>query len=417
MIKNIRLPIFFFMILKLFFLNSVLSASAKPSSRPQKLSLDKDLLVLVPTHQAPEFKDDGDLNDLKKAILSSMQYYQTVPANTLFDFGKDHYDATRLIFSLEHLLKFLDNSPSPNELNNFIRKEYLIYRSVGLNSSREEESNIIFSAYHEYSLKASLSKSSEYRYPIYSRPPDLIDVYLENFDPQRKGERIVGRVEGNKLVPYYTRKDIDSGKILKDKDLEIAWAKDPLDILFLQIQGSGWIKLPQSTETYHVRYAGDNGRAFRSVGTYLIESKAIPKDKFSRSIMIEYLSKLSEEQKRNVLNQNPRYVFFEIVSSTHLTRGSLLVPLTAGRSIASDPHIYPPASLSWIKTKKPVLNEQGQLIGNEPISRFVLNQDEGGAIKGPSRIDFFWGGGEQAERVSQKLWYPGELYFFVKKIR
>ena len=119
--------------------------------------------------------------------------------------------------------------------------------------------NVTFSAYHEHTLTASLKRSRTFRYPLYARPKELVDVFLDKFSSKNKGERIVGKKEGAELVPYYTRKDIDSGGILKGRGLEIAWAKDPMEILFLQIQGSGWIELPDSTQTYHIRYAGDNG--------------------------------------------------------------------------------------------------------------------------------------------------------------
>ena len=370
-------------------------------------------LVPVPADRVPNFTDDGSLPDLKKAVEHSLEYYSGLPPNASFLFGKDVYTLEEMTGSLRDLNKFLGSLPAPDasRLNGFIRGRFQVYRSAGMDG----RGKVTFSAYHEHSLKASLVPTREYRYPIYGRPPDLVDVYSENFDSRRKGERIVGRVDGKILVPYYTREEIDSKKILQGKGLEIAWAKDPLDILFLQIQGSGWIQVPDSTQTYHIRYAGDNGRLFRSVGSYLIETGAISKEQFSRAALVDYLAKQSEEKRQSILNQNPRYIFFEILSSTNSTRGSLLVSLTRGRSVATDPQCYPQGALAWIKTERPLFDSAGNFAGAGTLERFVLAQDEGGAIKGPGRIDFFAGGGIEAEKTAQRLWNPGELYFFVKK--
>lgn len=369
-------------------------------------------LFSVPSASAPRFDDDGDAEGLKNSLASSLTFYANLPPETTFYFGAEAFNARQMAQSVQSILDFLKASTSTAQLCDFIQRDFLIYRSTAPSVSSP---TVTFSAYYEHSLKASLVPTAEYRFPIYGRPTDLVDVEMGNFDPSRKGERVVGRVETGKLIPYYSRKEIDSDKALKGKGLEIAWTKDPLDILFLQIQGSGWIQIPDSTATYHIRYAGDNGLPFRSVGLYLIESGAIPRAEFSRAKMIDYMKKLSDDKKQSILNQNPRYIFFEIVSSTNLTRGSLMVPLTAGRSVATDPKFYPQGALAWIRTERPLFDAQGNLKGRNPLTRFVLNQDEGGAIKGPGRVDFFVGGGAEAEWTAQKLWYPGDLYFFIKK--
>lgn len=368
-------------------------------------------LELVDPNKAPRFVDDSDLGDLKDAIRHSLEYYSQLPKDSKFRFGQKRYGLEVLVESLEILEKFLQTSPKDKDLDQFVREHFHIYRSPGSDS----QGKVVFSAYYEHSLSAKLSPDSEYHYPIYGRPPELVDVYLEGFDPKRKGERIVGKVEGGVLVPYYKREEIDSQGKLKGRNLEIAWAKDPLDIFFLQIQGSGWIDIPNSREIYHIRYAGDNGRKYRSIGRTLIKSGEIRREKFSRKALKRYLGRQTEKNRQEILNRNPRYIFFEVVSSTHQTRGSLLVPITAGRSVASDPKYFPQGALAWIKTRRPVLDSKGALKGSEPLARFVLNQDEGGAIKGLGRIDFFAGGGLEAERMAQKLWYPGEIYLFIKK--
>lgn len=370
-------------------------------------------LVRIEPGEFPSFKDDGDLKSLRDSAGQSLKYYSALPPNSTFSFGQTLVSGEELVETLESLVDFIDLESSAKELSLFLKENFDVYRSLGTDGKGQ----VIFSAYHEHTLTARLAPTAEYRFPLYSRPKDLVDVPLENFDPKRRGERIAGRLDGTSLVPYYSREDIDSKGVLKGKGLEIAWAKDPLEILFLQIQGSGWVQVAGTTETYHIRYAGDNGRPYSSVGYYLIESSAIPKKDFSRAKLAGHLSRQTEERRQKILNVNARYIFFEMVSPTNTTRGSLMVSLTPGRSIASDPKLYPPGALAWIKTIRPRFDPYGTAVGTETLSRLVLNQDEGGAIKGAGRIDFFAGGGKEAERFAQKMWNSGELYFFVKKRR
>lgn len=369
-------------------------------------------LERVAAGDIPSFADDGDLESLKKSVASSLSFYEALPSTAVFHFGADVLPRDAFLSGLKIFHAFLQNNPGPSEIDAFVKKEFDVYRAAGVRGSSVP---VLYSSYYEHTLKARLAPDREYRYPLYARPPDLVDVPMENFDSRRKGERVVGRVEGGSLVPYYSREEIDSRGVLKGRGLEIAWARDPLDIAFLQVQGSGWIEIPDSTQTYHIRYAGDNGLKFKSIGTRLIETGAIPRAAFSRERMVDHMHSLSESEQRAVLNANPRYIFFELVSSTHLTRGSLMVPLTAGRSVATDPKIYPQGALAWIETQKPSFDGRGAFAGPQKMRRFVLNQDEGGAIQGPGRVDFFAGGGALAEKTAMRLWYPGRLYFFLKK--
>ena len=366
-------------------------------------------LIKMDPKQIPSLKEDGDLTSLKLAIDRSLLYFNQLPTNYSFNFGEESYSTQDQIESLLHLKKFLNKKHSKKSLAKFIKKEFLIFRY-----SEAPVNGITFSSYYEYGLLASLTPNEEFRYPLYSRPPELVDVPLEKFDINKRGERVVGKVVGKELQAYYSREQIDSYKIFKERGLEIAWAKDPLEILFLQIQGSGWIKTPQG-ETYHIRYTGDNGHPYRSVGLYLIQSGIIPKENFSRQRMIDTLTRMSEDKRQAILNINPRYVFFEIVSDTVPIRGSLSVPLTAGRSIATDPKFYPPGALAWIQTQKPTFDREGNKVGTEEVSRLVLNQDEGGAIKGINRVDFFAGRGPEAKKMAENLWYPGEIYILIKR--
>jgi len=271
---------------------------------------------------------------------------------------------------------------------------------------------VVFSSYYEPPIAARLAPDRVYKFPLYARPPDLVDVDLSLFEPAYQGARIAGRYEGRRLVPYPTRSDIDSRKILKEKGLEIAWAKDPLDVLDLQIEGSGWIDFGAGI-VRRVRYDGDNGRRYQSVGQYLIATGRIPAKKFTRQAFLRYLARHPKERQR-LLNVNERYIFFRIDTSTvsPYAFGNIEVPLTPGRSIATDPKLFPKGALAFIY----VGPADGRTGGSaSPIQRLVLSQDEGGAVQGPGRVDIFAGHGENAKQFATHMWNKGHLYFLVKK--
>jgi membrane-bound lytic murein transglycosylase A len=202
-------------------------------------------------------------------------------------------------------------------------------------------------------------------------------------------------------MPYPTRSDIDSGNELRGQGLELAWAKDPAEVLDLQIEGSGWLDLGNG-ELRRIRFDGTNGRKYRSVGQYLITTGKIPAKAFTRQAFLQYLASHPKER-QSLLNINERYIFFRTDTSTASADayGNLEVPLTPGRSIATDPKLFPKGALAWIDTGA--------------MKRFMVNQDEGGAIQGPGRVDIFAGQGEQAKAFATHMWNKGKLYFLVRK--
>ena len=221
----------------------------------------------------------------------------------------------------------------------------------------------------------------------------------------------MGRLTEQTVVPYYERKEIDFENALEGKAEALVWVKDPVDIFFLQIQGSGKIYLDNG-DVINVHYHTTNGRPYRSIGQLLIEEEKILKEEMSMQKIREYLREHPEEIE-NIFNYNPSYVFFKTEPDGPL--GNINVKLTPGRSIALDRKIFPPAALAFIKTKKPLIDTAGNIIDWTDCSRFVLNQDTGGAIKGPGRADLFWGNGHYAEIAAGHLQHPGKLYFFILK--
>ena len=213
------------------------------------------------------------------------------------------------------------------------------------------------------------------------------------------------------MVPYYERSEIESTGALDGNADVLAWVKDNVDVFFLQIQGSGKVYLDNG-EVLNVHYQTTNGRPYRSIGKLLINEEKITKEEMSMQKIREYLHNHPDEIDA-VLNYNPSYVFFKTEPDGPL--GNINVKLTPGRSIALDRRIFPPAALVFIGTEKPVVDSTGQIHNWKPFTRFALNQDTGGAIRGPGRADLFWGNGPYAEIAAGHLKHTGKLYFLVLK--
>jgi membrane-bound lytic murein transglycosylase A len=258
-------------------------------------------------------------------------------------------------------------------------------------------------------LRGSLYRADEYQFPIYAQPDDLIAIDLSRFNEKYAGEKIIGRYADQTVVPYFERSEIDTEGALEGRAEVLAWVEDPVDVFFLQIQGSGKVYLDNG-EVINVHYQTTNGQPYRSIGKLLIDDGKISAEEMSMQKIREYLHAHPDEMEA-VLNHNPSYVFFKIEPDGPL--GNINVKLTPGRSIALDRYLFPPAALAFIQTQKPVIDASGQIHSWQPFARFALNQDTGGAIRGPGRADLFWGNGPYAEIAAGHMKHTGELFFLV----
>ena len=384
----------------------VFSCKPKPMVKP-KPPTRENAMELISSWSYPDFLDDMTYNGLEDSLLQSLSYLNKIPADRQFIFGKDQYNARHMIKSLQHFLDYIKTRPPRQDLKKFIQSDYRIYQSVGRNA----EGEVLYTGYYEPFLKGSLVRSDRYRFPIYTRPRDLITIDLSLFHKKFRGEKIIGRYTNQSVVPYYDRSEIETGGVLENKAEVLAWAEDPVDVFFLQIQGSGKVQL-ENGNVFNVHYQTTNGRPYRSIGKLLIDEEKISVAEMSMQKIREYLNNHPEEID-TVLNYNPSYVFFIIEPNGPL--GNINVKLTPGRSIALDRRIFPSAALAFIETEKPLIDDAGQIHSWQRFSRFVLNQDTGGAIKGPGRADLFWGNGPYAEIAAGHLKHTGELYFLVLK--
>lgn len=363
-------------------------------------------LVRLEEGDVPLFTDDIGFRNLELAVGRSLQYYDCFSGDRILPFGKDRFTVAELRESLHELLRILRTSSSEKEFQDRVGKAFLVYRATGLDGN----GSVLFTGYYEPILEGNRFPTDRFRYPLYGKPGDHLFINLGKFNEKYKGIRLVGRIKDGEVVPYYTREEIENEQSLAGRDLELLWVSDPVALFFLHIQGSGLIELPDGTPV-HVTYAQTNGRPYRSIGKRLIELERIAREDVSLQSIRRYLAEHPEEMEE-ILNYNESYVFFRIARGAI---GSLDVPVTADRSIATDSRLFPRGALAFIRAGKPVVDDRGNIREWVPFSRFVLNQDTGGDIKGPGRVDLFCGNGSYAETMAGHMKERGELFFLVKR--
>ena len=366
---------------------------------------EKPPLQTLSVARYPDFEDDMQYDGLEHSIRQSLSYLQRVPLDREFRFGDNRYSAAHMIRSFEAFLAYVQTQPSQSDLNRYIRNHYQVYRSVGSGP----DNDVLFTGYYEPFLAARRLPSNQYRVPILGRPDDLVTVDLAAFSSKYHGEKLTGRLAGHTVVPYFERKDIEGEDALGGKAPVLAWLEDPVDLFFLQIQGSGRVHL-EDGEALNVHYDSTNGHPYRSIGRLLIDRGEIPLSEMSMQRIRAYLA-AHPEQARDILDHNPSYVFFRLEEDGPL--GFLNVKLTPGRSIALDFRMFPLPALSYIETTKPILDGNSEIIRWENFNRFVVSQDTGGAIRGPGRADIFWGNGPYAEVAAGHMRQRGNLYMMI----
>jgi len=282
------------------------------------------------------------------------------------------------------------------EIRTFFERNFVPHQVRQSDGSTEG----LLTGYYVPDLQGSRTASQDYPYPLYRRPEDLLVIDLSDVYPDLGNYRLRGRVQGNRVIPYWDRSAIDS-QAQPLAGQELFWVADPVELFFLQIQGSGRIILDNG-ERVMVSYADQNGYPYKSIGKYLIDRGAMTRDQMSMQNIREWARKNPEEV-GPLLNQNPSYVFFrELDGDVKSPPGALGVPLTPGRSLAVDRRYIPLGAPVFVATTWPN--------SDQPLQRLMVAQDTGGAIKGRIRGDFFWGmgdqAGEQAGRMKQtaKFW-------------
>ena len=264
----------------------------------------------------------------------------------------------------------------------------------------------LITGYYEPLLYGSKTPSGRYRFPLYQRPKSLLTIDLGSRFPDLKDARIRGRLAGNKVLPFYARKEIEQDRSLLAGN-ELLWLDDRDAVFFLHIQGSGRVQLPNG-KVIGVGYSDQNGHVYKSIGKVLVDQGEMALKDVSLFTIKQWLID-NPEDAEDLLNKNPSYIFFVLREQPEKGPvGSLNVPLTPKRSIAIDPKLIDLGAPIWLSTHYP---------GNPelPLQQLVFAQDTGGAIKGHLRADLFWGHDKDAEQAAGTMKSPGSLMVLLPK--
>ena len=331
---------------------------------------------------------DHDKQSLLKSIDYSLKYLQTERA--IIAYKKSEFTRERVYKSLQKFRQLLISTKSPQQLQAAIEKEFVFYQSIG----RDNKGTVLFTAYYEPLYLASRQPTKEFRYPAYRSPADL-----ESW-----------------AKPHPTRLELEGADGLQGSKgkltgLELFWFRNRLEPYMIQIQGSAKLKLTDGTQTT-IGYAGNTAYNYRSLGKSLVDDGKFPLEGLNMPIILDYFRKYPQDL--NIyIPRDQSFVFFQ-ENHGQPAQGSIGVPVTPERSIATDKSLMPPGALALIRAPFPYLNKSNK-IEHRLVSRYVLDQDTGGAIKGAGRVDYFLGTGESAGERAGLTVSNGQLFYLLLK--
>ncbi len=263
----------------------------------------------------------------------------------------------------------------------------------------------LITGYYEPILKGSRKEGHGYSHPVFGPPDDMIVVELAELYPELKHLRLRGRIEGRKLVPYYSRAEWMPQESKRSQEA-LLWVDDPIDLFFMQIQGSGQVQLVDGSRV-RLNYADQNGHPYRSIGRWLIERGELKAEQASMQ-GIKAWAKANPTRLTELLNTNPSLVFFrELAVEGSGPLGAMGLALTPERSLAVDPRHVPLGAPIWLATTRP--NSE------QALTRLMLAQDTGGAIRGVVRADFYWGSGADAGTQAGKMRQQGRMWVLMPR--
>jgi membrane-bound lytic murein transglycosylase A len=304
-------------------------------------------------------------------------------------------------------------APDAAAVRAFLEANFVPYRVANSDGATQG----LVTGYYEPRLRGSRDRRAPYLHALYGPPDDLLVIDLAAVAPDTKNLRLRGRLDGRRVVPYFSRAEIENGAA-PVTGKEIVFVDDPIEAFFLQIQGSGRVRL-DSGEEVRIGYADQNGHPYQSIGRYLVDKGEL---KIGEASMqgIQAWARANPARLPELLNQNPSFVFFrELPPADTGPIGALGVPLTAERSIAVDPRFVPLGAPVYLATTRPPATERGAPSlppqADAPLERLVLAQDTGGAIRGAVRADFFWGTGPEAGSLAGRMRQQGRMWVLLPK--
>lgn len=354
-----------------------------PSSQEDLIGLDDQLFR--------KLDRPGDRKALVASINNSLRYLRTPKAQADYrQYPVPGITRDRVRRSLVRFRQLLISSKTPAELQAAVKREFAFYQSVG----NDGKGTVIFTGYYQPIYKASRRPTAEYRYPLYRMPPNL----------------------ANWSKPHPTRLELEGSDALqgskgKLRGLELVWLRDRLEAYFVQIEGSAQLQLTDGTVTT-VGYAGKTNYSYTSLGRELANDGKVPLEGLTLPVILKYFQENPLEL-NNYIPRNRGFVFFRETKGAP-AMGNLGVPVTADRSIATDKSLMPPGALALIHAQIPYANAPGEM-QQRLVSRYVLDQDTGGAIKGAGRVDYYMGVGKVAGDRAAVTNGSGQLYYLLLK--
>lgn len=363
------------------------------------------MLVEVPDGQWPVLVDDLDAESLGAACAESSAYLESLDADRVLAFGTVERTAAEMAAGVRRACDVLVSETDPEARRRELARDFQLFRSSG----RDGRGEVLFTGYFEPLLEARREAQPPYVHPVYAVPDDLLVIDWRSFGLADPGRRLRGRLDGRTVVPYSDRDEIEWQNDLPADTPVLGWVADRVELFFLHVQGSGTLEYADGARI-RVGYADTNGHPYESIGRLLIDEGAIPASDMSMQAIAMWLADHPDEVRR-VLGANPSYVFFRPLEAVGGPLGCYGRPLVAGRSVATDRRLFPAPAVAWARGHLPGPTD-GDMV---PLHRFVFNHDTGGAIRGPGRVDLFWGFGDTAGDRAGRTKHLGELYLLLPK--
>jgi membrane-bound lytic murein transglycosylase A len=333
-----------------------------------------------------------DRASLISALDRSLAWFARPSSAKYFPMGMITHEYAQA--SVAAFRQLVTSVADPIELEHRIYRHFDLYESEGSNG----DGTVLFSGYYSPAFPASLERTDEYRYPLYAAPRDLV---IDPVTGEVKGRRV-----GHRIERYPSREEIERSGMLRG--LEIVWLRDRFDAYLIHVQGSAALLLTDGRTAY-VSYAGHNAHDYVSVARQLVADGELREDQLNLEDVRTYF-RTHPDRVEEYLQRNPRFVFFRLDDGSEWPMGSLGVKVTALRSIATDKTAFPPGGVTLVVTR--IADEHERFRYTE---RFMLDQDSGGAIRTPGRVDIYFGAGLGAEARAGAQYAEGRLFYLFLK--
>ena len=387
-------------------------------------------LTLIEKKSQPVFADDLSLDSLGRALDRNLEFLAGREPEMIIHFGPESFTVRQMLKSQQQLRQFIDKPVSASVLDQYLQRHFSVFEA----GAGTQSGKVLVTGYYVPVLHGSRHQSSRFCWPLYKRPDDLVSISLAEFGFWKCWQnssillrwlmnlgglralpiRLFGRLTADrKVIPYFSREEIDYEKALDGQQLELVWLDDDIERFFLHIQGSGRIILDEGDDMM-VGYAAANGHPYRSIGAWLIRQGYMERETVTMPAIRKFIQD-HPEKAADIFTANPSYVFFRQLPNQD-PLGCWQIPLTAGRSIATDKSLFPAGGLAFLLTEIPSFSADGSIISWQSSGRLVLNQDTGGAIKGSRRVDLFCGAEKKAEQMAGVMKQPGRLFFLAPKL-